>query len=304
MCPKCFKLSFTKSTKPGFLEKTINELNNVMKEEFVAGKIASRHGLLQNLDPRINFLATLLLIISANFIHQPLVLLFFNFWVIWLAKVSLVPLGSFLKKIWLVVPLFTGVMVIPTIFSPFLPGEPLLILFQLPHPVQVLLWQIPQVISITKQGVLAAIVLVLRVGICVSLSLLLTLTTKWSLLLKALSKICIPTIFITILEMAHRYIYLLLQTTVDMFTAKKSRSVGHTTTGEQRKFVSNSMSILLGKSYFISNEVYSAMLSRGYNGNTLVLTEFKLKAFDWLWLFFIIIVCSFFIGGDHLFVWK
>ncbi|AWB10163.1 cobalt/nickel transport system permease protein [Thermodesulfobium acidiphilum] len=304
MCLNCFKTNSTKSIKPGFMEKTINELNNVMKEEFIAGKIASRHGLLQSLDPRINIISTLLLIITANFIHQPVILLFFNIWVIWLAKVSLVPIKSFLKRVWLIVPLFTVIMVIPSIFSPFLPGEPLLVLFYLPHPVQFLFWQIPQVISITKQGIFAAIVLVLRVGICVSLSLLLTLTTKWSLLLKALSKIGIPPIFISILEMAHRYIYLLLQTTVDMFIAKKSRTVGRTTTGEQRQFLSNSMSILLGKSYFMSNEVYSAMTSRGYNGKALVLTEFKVKLFDWLWLIFIIIVCLFFIGGDRLFVWK
>ncbi|WP_448589560.1 cobalt ECF transporter T component CbiQ [Thermodesulfobium sp.] len=304
MCQKSLKFKLKKSKKSTFLEKTINELNNVIKEEFIAGKIASRHGLLQNLDPRINIIATLLLIITANFIHQPLVLLFFNFWIIWLAKVSLVPIRSFLKRVWLIVPLFTVVMVIPTIFSPFLPGEPLLILFQFSHPIQILFWQIPPIISITKQGVMAAVVLVLRVGICVSLSLLLTLTTKWSQLLKALNKIGIPTVFITILEMAHRYIYLLLQTTVDMFIAKKSRTVGQTTTGEQRQFISNSMSILLGKTYFISNEVYSAMTSRGYNGKALTLAEFKLKLFDWLWLGFIIIVCLFFIGGDYLFVWK
>lgn len=289
-----------KKSRRGFVEKTIDAMTNVLREEFFAGQIARRSGLLQGIDPRVKVLTTLLLIIVASLIHHALLLLLLNLWIIWAAKVSRIPLLTFLKRVWLVVPLFTGIIVLPSVFNVVYPGDPLITLINFGHQPHIGYWTFPDTLAITRQGAYGALVLILRVGASVSLAVILTLTTRWSTLLKALNMIFVPQIFITVLEMTYRYIYLFLQTASDIFVARQSRTVGCTSTKEQRRFVSVAMGALWGKAYAMSEEVHAAMVSRGYAGQPRALIPFKAKVLDWLWAVFIIFVGLFFLGGDRI----
>ncbi|WP_161485990.1 cobalt ECF transporter T component CbiQ [Desulfotomaculum copahuensis] len=292
-----------KLSRAGFVEKTIDEMARVMREEFFAGQIAARPGLLQGIDPRVKVLTTLFLIIVAGLMHHPAALIVFNLWIIWLALVSRVPLRSFLKRVWLVVPLFTGIIVLPSIFNLVRPGDPLLTLFHFGRQFHLGPWVMPETFAITRQGALGALVLVIRVGASVSLAVLLTLTTRWPVLLKTLNIIFVPQIFITVLEMTYRYIYLFLQTASDMFVARKSRTVGRTSSKEQRRFVSGAMGALWNKAYAVSEEVHAAMVSRGYTGRPRALAVFQMRMLDWLWAGFMIAAGVFFLGGDRILGW-
>lgn len=295
----CFR---GKLSRRGFIEKTINAMANVLREEFFAEQQAKRQGLLQSIDPRVKVITTLLLIVVVSLVHHPVTLLAFNLWVVWLAKVSRISLRTFIKRVWLVVPLFTGIIVLPSIFNIVYPGDPLLILFHFGHQYHLGPWTIPETLSITYQGTWGALLLILRVGASVSLAVLLTLTTRWQVLLKALNRVFVPQIFVSVLEMTYRYIYLFLQTASDMFIARQSRTVGRTSTKEQRRFVSGAMGALWNKAYVMSEEVHAAMVSRGYTGEPKALVSFQIKAMDWLWTAFMTIVALFFLGGDRLFV--
>lgn len=293
----CFR---GKLSRAGFVEKTINEMARVMREEFFAGQIAARPGLLQGIDPRVKVLTTLFLIIVVGLMHHPAALIVFNLWIIWLALVSRVPLRSFLKHVWLVVPLFTGIIALPSIFNFIRPGDPLLTLFHFGRQLHLGPWTVPETLAITRQGVLGALVLIIRVGASVSLAVLLTLTTRWPVLLKTLNIIFVPQMFITVLEMTYRYIYLFLQTAGDMFVARKSRTVGRSSTKEQRRFVSGAMGALWNKAYAVSEEVHAAMVSRGYTGRPRALAVFQLRMLDWLWAGFMLAAGVFFLGGDRI----
>jgi cobalt/nickel transport system permease protein len=179
------------------------------------------------------------------------------------------------------------------------PGTPLLVLFHLSHPIRLGFWTIPQEVAVTRQGATAALLLVLRVGSSVSLAVLLTLTTRWNTLLKALSVLRIPSVFLTVLEMTYRYIFLLLQTSGDMFMARRSRLAGRASAREERRFVASAMGNLWGKTAALSEEVHSAMLSRGYIGSPRSLLRFEMKASDWVWIALVLIVAILFIGGDR-----
>jgi len=295
----CFR---GKLSRRGFIEKTIDAMANVLREEFFAEQQAKRQGLLQSIDPRVKVLTTLLLIVVASLVHHSATLLAFNLWVVWLAKVSHISLRTFIKRVWLVVPLFTGIIVLPSIFNIVYPGDPLLTLFHFGHQHHLGPWTIPETLSITYQGTWGALLLILRVGASVSLAVLLTLTTRWQVLLKALNMVFVPQIFVSVLEMTYRYIYLFLQTASDMFVARQSRTVGRTSTKEQRRFVSGAMGALWNKAYVISEEVHAAMVSRGYTGEPKALVSFQIKAMDWIWTAFMAMVALFFLGGDRLFV--
>lgn len=289
-----------KIKRRGFVEKTVEAITRLLQEEFLAGQIAAKPGLLQGIDPRVKVLTALLLIVTANFIHHPSVLILLNLWILWLAKVSLIPVKVFMKRVWLIVPLFTGIIIFPSIFNFISPGDPLLILFQSDHPIHIGPWTWPSTLAVTRQGVHGALVLILRAGASVSLAFVLTLTTRWNTLLKALHVIFVPTVFIAVLEMTYRYIYLFLQIAGEIFTARRSRNLGRTSAKEQRHFVAGAMGTLWGKAYIMGEEVHSAMLARGYTGKPQTLLVFKTKTLDWLWAFFIVLVSLFFLGGDRI----
>jgi cobalt/nickel transport system permease protein len=155
-------------------------------------------------------------------------------------------------------------------------------------------------LTITRQGAQGAVIFVLRVAACVSIAVLMTLTTRWAYLLRGFSMIRVPTIFINILEMTYRYIYVLLKSASDMFESRLSRTVGRTSTKEQQKFVGNSMGALWMIAFALSDEVHAAMLSRGYDGTPRTLTNPRIRGLDWVWTVFIILISIILIGGDRL----
>src|SRR5512142_2159135 len=87
--------------------------------------------------------------------------------------------------------------------------------------------RLPLGLVITRTGLTTVLLLLLRVSTSVSLTLLLILTTPWNTVLTALGVLRVPDVFILILGMTYRYIYLLLHTANDMFLSRKSRVVGY-----------------------------------------------------------------------------
>ncbi|MDR3569262.1 MAG: cobalt ECF transporter T component CbiQ [Syntrophobacteraceae bacterium] len=286
--------------KSGFVEKTLHAIAEVMKNEVFSESIANRQGLFQNLDPRAKLVTVLFLIGIAGLFHHIFPLILFNLWLFWLAKSSRAPIGVFAKRVWIVVALFTGVLVLPVLFNVVRPGTPLLVLFHLSRPINLGYMTIPAEVAITRQGAQAAALLMLRVGASVSLAVLLTLTTRWNVLLKALGALGIPSLFLSILEMTYRYIFLLLSASSDMFMARRSRLVGRAAPREERRFVTVAMGSLWCKTAALSEEVHGAMVARGYAGTPRSMVEFTMKLSDWAWIVLVLAAAVLFIGGDRV----
>ncbi|MGD0154210.1 MAG: cobalt ECF transporter T component CbiQ [Thermacetogeniaceae bacterium] len=294
----------TRKVRRGFLEKTIDGFSQIMIDDFFAERIAGSRGLMQGLHPGIKVITTLLLIVMAVCLRTWPVLLLLNLWVLLLVYMSNIGLSNFLKRVWLVVPLFAGIIILPSLFNVVRPGDPLLVLLHFSGQHRFGPWVFPDTLAITRQGVRAGIIFVLRVGACVSLSVLLTLTTRWPALLKGLSMIRIPSLFTKILEMTYRYIYVLLQSASDMFLARKSRTVGRTNTKEQQQFVGSALGALWTRAFALSEEVHAAMIARGFNGIPRTLSSFKIEGLDWFWTGFTVLVSILLLWGDSIVGWR
>ncbi len=249
------------------VEKTLAGLAQALEQSLFAENIARQPGLLQALDPRVKILSILALLIAVGLSRSLLVLLGLYGVALVLAWRSAVPMGFFIKRVWLFMPFFTGIIALPAFFVT--PGPPLVML--------------PLGLTITRPGALTALFLLLRVSTSVSLGVLLMLTTGWPTLLKALGVLRVPEGFILILGMTYRYIYLLLRTAQDMFLSRKSRVVGRLSSAEERHVIAASAGTLLNKSLHLSGEVYLAMQSRGYRGQARTLDAFRMRALDWAW---------------------
>jgi cobalt/nickel transport system permease protein len=250
----------------GFVERTISDINHTLEQSLFAEKVARQKGALQSFDPRLKLAATLLLLIAIASSRQLLVIFLFLVVAILAVVFSKIPLAAFVKRVLLFALLFTGVIVLPS-------------LFLTPGPV---LRTLPMGIIVTRTGALSALFLMLRVTASISWATLLVLTTPWNDVLKVLGAFRLPDVIVLILGMTYRYIHLLLHEASDMFLSRKSRLLKKLAHEKERELLGATGGVLLGKSLQMSEEVYLAMQSRGYHHYPRTMDDFKMRWRDWL----------------------
>jgi len=293
---KCKVLS---AGKKSFVERTIDSTARFFQEAILTEAFAGHAGLLQALDPRVKLITVLAVIVSVSVMRSPATI-----WVVYactllLAGASSIPLGFFVKRVWLFVPLFSAVIVVPALFNLVSPGEPLWTACTLSRSYDFGPYHVPETIAVTRQGVLTATTFIGRVAASVSLAVLLTLTTRWNTLLQALEALRVPATFILILAMAYRYIALLVTAVQEIHVARKSRTLRYGTTREEQRWVASRIGYLFKKTYVLSQEVHKAMLSRGFSGEIRTLATFKTRSCDYAWGLFVTVFCALALFIDH-----
>ena len=272
-----------KKRRGSFIERTLATLVRKAERALFAEELAKTNGFLQSLDPRVKILGLLALILDVTLARNVFTIIVIFVFAVLLALLSNVPVKTLAARAWLGALTFTGLIALPVIF--ITPGDAL---FRLP----LLNW------TITAQGLTSAIYLITRVETTVTLSLLLVLTTLWTHVLKALRILRVPVVFVVILGMTYRYLFVMLDTAQNMFEARQSRLVGKLSASESRRVASSSIGVLLSKSFYLNAEVYQAMQSRGFRGEVYTLDEFEMRLTDWLALggFLLFAAVAFWLG--------
>lgn len=277
--------------KGSFIEKTITGGAAVMRQAMFAEDVAAEQGLLQRIEPRVKLVTVLGLLVATSFVQHLPVLLAAYAGALVLAVRSKLSLSFFVKRVWLFIPVFTGIVVLPATLSIVTHGH---IVLSLGH------WWFGHEIGFTRQGLDAAALIVTRVAVSISLVVLLTLTTPWNRLLAALRALLVPRIFILVLGMCYRYIFHLLTSVTDMYTARQARTVGHDRdVAAGRRFVAASAGSLFGKAQALSEEVHLAMTARGYTGAVRTLGQRAITARDLAWGVGCAAAAVALVGGDR-----
>ena len=250
-----------------FVEHTLAGLLGAFDQSLQAEELAAQRGLLQSLDPRVNLVGLMALILAATMSHSLAVICALFVCAVVLALLSRVPLRTLAAREWLPVFIFTGFVAFPAIF--LTPGPAI---SRLP----LLNWEI------TATGTRSALYLISRVETAATLALLMVLCTPWPQVLKALRCLGVPVVVVVMLGMTHRYIFLLLQSALDLFQARRSRIVAPLDGAARRRLATTSAGVLLGKSLHLSHEVFLAMQARGFRGEVYTLDEFQMRPRDWL----------------------
>jgi cobalt/nickel transport system permease protein len=120
------------------------------------------------------------------------------------------------------------------------------------------------------------------VATCVSAVVLLFITTPQQVLFKSLRTIGVPKLYVLTLEMAYRYIFLLMDMVREMYVAKKARTIRSRSMFEEQKWVGGRMGYTLIRSIDMSEKVHKAMMSRGYNGDVKVMQQFRMQNRDYV----------------------
>lgn len=262
-----------------FVERTIGSLSRGLNFATLADDSArSQTGVLQRVDPRIKVVGVLAMIVSVAVSRNLLTIACVFLIAASLAIASRISLLDLARWVWMPVLLFTGCIALPAIFVT--PGATLY------GPV-------------TTQGVRTASFLLLRAETCVSLSTLLVLTTRWAHILKALRVLRMPVVFVVILGMTYRYLFVILDTALDMFESRKSRTVGTMDAPDKRRLATATVGVLLSKSYQLSSDVHLAMQSRGFRGEVYMLDDFEMHGADWGWMLLFFTVAATVVWVGH-----
>ncbi|MFH0754782.1 MAG: cobalt ECF transporter T component CbiQ [Candidatus Omnitrophota bacterium] len=274
--------------KRDFISRSLESALAFIKDATLCEEHACHKGFLQSIEPRIKTLTILGFILTVAFLKSAHLIGLLYLLCLMLVMVSQIPLGFFLVRTWVFIPIFSLGMAIPALFSSVSPGE------------SVYSFQLMGVtLMITRQGIDAAVLFVVRVTTSVSWAVLLSLTTRHGELLKVLRVFGVPRVFILTVFMCYRYLYILAVMVENIFLALRSR-VGVVTQHQKgRHVVAWNMANTWNRTAQMSEDVYKAMLSRGYTGEPQMLIPFHMGWKDVAWLLCSVVMCAGFLYAGY-----
>lgn len=132
-----------------------------------------------------------------------------------------------------------------------------------------------------QQGLRPAASIALRASACVALLVLLTATSKFQDLLRAMKSLGAPEALNLIANLMFRYMFLLQEEYQRMVRARESRTAFPMRSGQYRAHA-RQFAFLFVRSWERAERVHAAMLARGYKGGLALPSAGKLRARDWL----------------------
>lgn len=251
-----------------FARKAADSLTHAVMEVLENEEIAARPGLLQGLDPRVKLLSLLLFAVTASLVHTVAVLVGLVTLTLLLAAASRVSAWAFARKVWSSAGLLVLLLALPSATELITPGSVVVPLGPL---------------SLTSAGLWGAATLVARVVAAAGFALLVVWTMRWTDLLRALSAMRLPGVVVATLAMAQKQIITLLRTVEQIHLARESRTLHRGTAAENRFWVTGRIAFVLRKSLKTADDVYDAMLSRGFDGSVRSITRLRMGAKDYAW---------------------
>ncbi len=253
----------------GFIEHTLTGTLAFFRQALYDDETAAQPGLLQALDPRAKAVSLLAFLLYALMTRRLAMLGALYVFALALAAASRISLRAFLVRTWVFIPLFSLLLAVPALFSAVSPGRAVASVGGL---------------TVTEQGLRAAAFFLGRVTVSVSLTVLLSMTTRHFELLKALRAFGVPQVFVMVLGISVRYIYLFVGVVEDTYRAIRSR-VGFAVCPQRgQRLVAGNMAHLWMRSYQMNEHVYQAMLARGFRGEPVALHRFRMGARDGWWV--------------------
>ena len=265
--------------------KTADSIARSVTDVLQNEELAARPGLLQGLDPRAKLLTLVLFAVTTSLVHSVWLLLALIGLTMALAAASLVGVGSFARRVWLSAGLLALLVSLPSALQLFTPGTVVVSLGPL---------------SLTAQGLMGVATLVTRVVAAAGFALLVIWTMRWSDLLRALSTMGMPDVVVATLAMTQKQILTLLRTVEQIHLARESRTLTLGTTRENRAWVTERMAFVLRKSMKTADDVYDAMLSRGFTGAMPSLVRLRMGPGDWAWALASVTLCAAIVAVDRV----
>ncbi|MDR3686206.1 MAG: energy-coupling factor transporter transmembrane component T [Coriobacteriia bacterium] len=274
-----------RKSRRSLARRTADIINGAIAELFENEELARKPGLLQRLDPRVRLGTVLLLAVTVSFLHSIPAIVVVIVATAALAAASFVSPIAFSRRVWATAGFFAVMLSAPAITGWISPGPALL-----GHGAA----------SITMPGVLVAARLILRVIAGAGIGLLVVWTTRWSDLLGALTALKMPDVIVATLAMTQQQIVSLMRTVENIHLARESRMLSAGTATDNREWVIDRMAFTASKSFKTADDVYDAMLARGFSGHWPTLRRLRMTWRDAAWAVGLLVFCALTLGLDRM----
>jgi energy-coupling factor transporter transmembrane protein EcfT len=265
--------------------RSADAIGGAIRDMLQNEELAMGPGLMQRLDPRVKLGTILLLAVTASFVRSIGVLAALFLVTMAVAAASHVSARAFARRVWASAGLFAVLLAAPATTSWITPGKALVALGPL---------------VLTYPGVLVAARLVTRVAAGAGIGLLVIWTTRWTDLLRALTAMHVPEVIVATFAMTQQQIVSLMRTVENMHLARESRMLAEGSAAENRAWVIGRIAFVARKSLKTADDVYDAMLARGYSGAWPSISRLRVRAYDWAWLAGCVMVSAIALGLDRL----
>ncbi len=277
----------TSALRSSFVDKGLSYIAGVVKAAYVQWELASTKGFLQKFDARAKVFFLLFFIVIISFKQSVYAELSIGAFIFVLAVFSGINVAGFYKRVFFFGFFFGFIVALPASLNIITGGELVIRLVELPGPHEFLGHHIPGQIGITRQGLTGVMMLTLRVVNSVALSLLVISTTPFPSLVKALKVLRVPDVFLMVLTLTYKYIFIFARTIEDMYLAKKSRLARRANGVDGRIWVAGRIAFIFKKTQLRCEEVFKAMLSRGFSDDMRFYGSRLFETGDWLFTLFI-----------------
>lgn len=264
-----------------FVDKGIHHLADVIKTGYLQSETSSKDFFFQKIDARIKVLFLLFFVILVSLKKEPGSEALIGLFVFILTSVSHLSVFTLYKRVLFWTFIFGVLIALPSAFNVITKGELIFPIIRFSESHRLWIYQIPQEIGITGEGILIFMILSLRVMNSLAISFFVLYTTPLPEIIKALKIFKVPDSFLMIVTLSYKYIFILAKIAEEMYLAKKSRLIGQVTPAEARKWIAGRMLFLFIKSRKRCEEIFKAMLARGFSGDINIYRVKKLHARDW-----------------------
>ena len=288
------RLAVARGLRPprlGHVEKTLSGISSFFARSLFREETARRPGLLQGIDPRAKLVATVFYLVSVSMARTTGALMGHALLPALAVLLSRIRPSEFLGAGFLLALLFSLMMAAPATLSVFRDGTVVLPLLRLDAEWRLGPFALPRVIGVTREGLLSAATLLLRVLSSAAAALWLTLSTRWADLLRALRFFRLPPIFVQVAGMTVRYLYALLRQAEDVHLGKKSRTICRGKIASERAWAGSRIAHFWERSLHLMDEVSAAMKARGFAGEAKFPAGARFRVSEWVLIVFVAISC-------------
>ena len=278
-----------KRAKLSFLDKTILNSSKAVKSIYLQAENAARDNFIEEINPKVKFISLIYMSAVVSVVNNPVAQILISAFIFLSYIIARLNIFEIYKKIFLLAFVFGFLVILPASLNIITPGKIIFNIIKFNKASHFLIYNIPQNIGFTTNGIQVVSLVFLRVLNSVAFSLLVVFTTPFPTFLKSFKMIGVPDTFLMILSLAYKYIFILSRTIEETYFAFKSRLSGNIKNSNIRRLIGGRIFFIFKRSIIIYEDTYHAMVSRGYSGKVVLHSQNHFTIKDFIVLVFIVI---------------
>ncbi|MCX7986248.1 MAG: energy-coupling factor transporter transmembrane protein EcfT [Bacteroidales bacterium] len=258
--------SISRKTRSRFVEKTLLSLSKILTVSVNRYLLSSRNGFLQKMPDIIKVWALIFFPVAVSLVNHIVFQFFFLFIILLFSFTSKVNFWLIARHVVIYVLIFGFLVSLPASLNIFNEGKILVKIFSFNHGYHWWIYNIPQEIGITREGMIFVGRMCFKIFNSVSFVLLVIATTGFENTVRALRSLRVPHFFLLIITLTYHYIIVISRNLHQSFQAMRLRWWNSTQSPLEKEIASGRIGFLFRKGWENYELTYKSMIARGFTG--------------------------------------